>query len=148
MLAAQMLGYQMSGSPRGDALLTDAARWGSIQALHFLSSSSELVAAGRLIEQRESEASSLDQHEYSVKALEYLFVAEMRGDSSAAPDAIARLMDRISYSERDIVQACIQANARYAKLEQSRMADGMATFDNSSPANITISTSFRKHCPQ
>ncbi len=69
MLAAQTLGYQTLGTPRSTELLTDVAKWGSLQALHYLSSSSELVADGKLKEQRGSQVSQTDQHEYSIKAL-------------------------------------------------------------------------------
>ena len=148
MLAAQMLGSQTIGTPRSFELLTDAARWGSLQALHLLSSASELIADGRLKEQRQTQVSEQDQHEYSIKALEYLFVAEMRGDTYAAPTAVARLMDRLSYTQGDTSQACQQARDRYAKLEQSRMAEGMAAFDNDPPAGIAIATNFRKYCPR
>lgn len=147
MLAAQMLGYQMSGSERGNEYLTDAARWGSIEALHLLSYSSELVASGKLKTQRESQDSPLDQHEYSIKALEYLFVAEMRGDTSAAPHAIANLFDRISYSEQDIKQACVQAGENYLQLESARMAEGKANFDNTSPPNLARLPNYKEHCP-
>lgn len=148
MLAAQTLGYQTLGTPRSIELLTDAARWGSLQALHYLSSASSLVADGKLKEQRESQVSRQDQHEHSLKALEYLFVAEMRGDTYAAPSAITRLLDRFSYTESDISQACHQAADRYEKLEQSRMAEGMAPFDNSSPSGVATATDFRKYCSE
>jgi len=146
-LAAQLLGYQMLGSPRGDELLTDAARWGSIQALFFLSSSSEIVSGGRLKNQRESQISEQDQHEHSLRALEYLFVAEIRGDNYAAPNTISRLMDRNSYTEQDIAQVCIQSVERYQALEQARLSEGLPPFDNSSPQGINVPTSFSGFCP-
>jgi len=146
MLAAQLLGNQRLGTPKGDKYLTDAARWGSIQALLFLSSSSELVAEGRLIEQRNNQQSEQDQYEYSLRALEYLFVAEIRGDNYVARNNIAGLMNRISYTQEDIAQSCIQAISRYNDLELSRLAEGLPPFDNSSPPANVSSTAYSKLC--
>lgn len=131
MLAAQMLGYQTLGTESGNEYLTDAATLGSTQALIFLSEASKRVAEGRLKEQLENQSSDIDQHEYSIQALEYLFVAEIRGDNYVAPNNIAELMNQFTYSADDVAHACENARERYLSLEGARIAKGLPAFDNS-----------------
>lgn len=144
MLAAQLLGYQQLGSEEGERYLTDAARWGSIQALLFLSASHEARVDGR-VEMSAKDAAEV-QRAYSLSALAYLFVAEIRGDNYAAANSIERLLDRISYTEQDIQESCQKARAVYSKLEDSRRAEGLGPFDNSFAPGVRASTRFSEWC--
>ena len=124
----------------------DAARWGSIRALHFLSTSSQYKAEGRLKEQTQNAESTLDQHDFSIKALEYLFVAELRGDNYAAPNSVERLMDRLTYTNQDVAQACHQAANTYATLESQRLSEGKAPFENLTLPGIDTPTNYSLLC--
>ena len=148
MLAAQMLGYQKMGTDEGNKLLLDAARWGSIQALYFLSYSHEVVASGRLKEQQVNVESKQDQYEYGIRALEYLLLAELRGDTLSASSSIERLAERLTYTADDIELACSMALNSYDSLNAARMAEGLAEFDNSPPRSSGGSTKFGVWCTQ
>lgn len=146
MLAAQELGRQRLGTEEGNNYLTDAAILGSIFSLILLSASSEDVADGTLNEYLESQGSEFDQHAYGIRALEYLFVAEIRGDHVAAPNSVPYLMENISYTEQDVSQACAQALQRYAELEQARLDKGLPPFDNSPPPIHNSPTQYSRLC--
>ena len=146
MLAAQLLGYQMMGSTEGDAHLVNAARLGSVQALHFLSNSYLLKAQGSLTSQRESSISSIDQQDASVRALEYLFVAQIRGDNFTASHRIDRLLEEITYTDEDVARACNDAVYSYALFEKERLDQGIARFDNAPSQDGSDRTRFSSLC--
>ncbi len=129
MHASQLLGYQMLGTPEGNRYLTDAAILGSIQALHFLSNASKLVADGRLPDSTTPE----QQSDATIQALSYLFVAELRGDNFVAPNAIREIMNQYSYTQDDLSSACTRAKTSLQSLNAARMKAGHASFDNSNP---------------
>lgn len=145
-LASQTLGYMTLGTEEGNKYLEDAVVRGSIQSLHFLSAAAELVADGRHKALRATERSPMDQHEFGVKALEYLLVAELRGDTFAAANSIAQLQRRLSYTAQDIAQACAQAPATYDRFESRRLALGLPSFDNSPLPTHQEATAYDRLC--
>lgn len=146
MLAAQLLGYQMLGSEEGDRYLENAVRWGSIQALHFLSASFQAKTDGR-VKLVESDTPKPDlQKQYGVSALAYLFVSDMRGAGGTAAFSIEELMEKVTYTDQDIVNACEQAKELYLEFEQARKAEGLGPFDNSPIPGVDPQSSRADYC--
>lgn len=146
MLAAQMLGYQMLGSEEGDSYLEAAVRWGSVQALHFLSESYKAKADGRVELEESAESVSDLRNEYGMRALAYLFVSDIRGAGGMAKSAVEQLKEEIAYTDEDIVKACELAEALYHEFEQARESEGLEPFDNSPIPETDTQSARAEHC--
>lgn len=146
VLALQLRGYQQLGTEHSEELLTEAAMRGSIKALYWLSTSSESIATGKYpLHKGESETN--DAYETRrIRSLEYLLVAELRGDHAGAATTASRLVEKLGLQEDEIALACTSAVRRYDELEQSRTASGLPSYDNTPPPVSAGATFYSRKC--
>lgn len=141
MLATQLLGYKRLATPEGDQLLRRAAVLGSIQALHFLSASSQFK-----IDRMSNDLTIEQLQQETLSALKYLLVAELRGDLMAAPNDIRGLKNKYGYTKEELATVCELAQSEFSMLNQERMQAGHAEFDNSPPPNVSVPPAFTEIC--
>ena len=148
MLAIQMLGFLRMGFPDGNEYLMEAAKLGSIQALHFLSNAATAAAEGRYKTQTEQSVSPIDQRSAAVDALAFQFAASLRGDNFASPNNTASLMTKLTYTDGDIAAACERGRNVYDELRSKRLEAGLAEFNDTRLANGSEVTPYERYCPR